>query len=165
VLDLSEVPPKVALGWCRLLPKGVTARLLVCGGDGTVGWVLSAIEELGLSPPPPLAIFPAGHRQRSVPRILATAPETYGSASAAICTGRLTVILDGRPLNLPELEGLVVLNIASWGSGCRPWDRRLLRPCRTIPRLRRCRVQPPRRLSRMLSCISGRNRTATADSN
>ena len=25
-------------------------------------------------------------------------------------------------INLPEVEGLVVLNIASWGGGCRPWE-------------------------------------------
>uniref|UniRef100_A0A1I8FJN8 Diacylglycerol kinase n=1 Tax=Macrostomum lignano TaxID=282301 RepID=A0A1I8FJN8_9PLAT len=210
VLDLSEVPPKVALGWCRLLPKGVTARLLVCGGDGTVGWVLSAIEELGLSPPPPLAIFPLGtgndlsrvlgwgpgssaddldsvdallsnlanasvdrldrwlvsvkpsrslllsrskrltmsnyfslgvdalvalnfdSARRSLPALTGSRMINklwyfgYGTARPMerVCRylhRRLTVILDGRPLNLPELEGLVVLNIASWGSGCRPW--------------------------------------------
>ncbi|PAA89796.1 hypothetical protein BOX15_Mlig007917g1, partial [Macrostomum lignano] len=210
VLDLSEVPPKVALGWCRLVPKGVTARLLVCGGDGTVGWVLSAIEELGLSPPPPLAIFPLG-TGNDLSRVLGWGPGSsaddldsvdallsdlanasvdrldrwlvsvkpsrsmllsrskrltmsnyfslgvdalvalnFDSARRSLpaLTGsrminklwyfgygtrdlweracrnlhrRLTVILDGRTLNLPELEGLVVLNIASWGSGCRPW--------------------------------------------
>ena len=32
------------------------------------------------------------------------------------------VELDGRQLELPELEGLVVLNISSWGGGCRPWQ-------------------------------------------
>ena len=30
--------------------------------------------------------------------------------------------LDGAPVELPPIEGIVVLNIASWGGGCRPWD-------------------------------------------
>lgn len=32
------------------------------------------------------------------------------------------VELDGRQISLPEIEGIVVLNIASWGGGCRPWE-------------------------------------------
>lgn len=35
---------------------------------------------------------------------------------------RLRVELDGVPLVLPPLEGLVVLNIGSWGGGCQPWS-------------------------------------------
>ena len=31
------------------------------------------------------------------------------------------VELDGRLVDLPEIEGVVVLNIASWGGGCLPW--------------------------------------------
>ena len=30
--------------------------------------------------------------------------------------------LDGEEIELTEIEGIVVLNIASWGGGCRPWE-------------------------------------------
>ena len=35
-------------------------RILVCGGDGTAGWVLSVLDELDIKPSPPVAVLPLG---------------------------------------------------------------------------------------------------------
>uniref|UniRef100_A0A672YSC5 Diacylglycerol kinase n=1 Tax=Sphaeramia orbicularis TaxID=375764 RepID=A0A672YSC5_9TELE len=47
VFDLTELNPSKALQLCTLLPPG-SVRVLVCGGDGTVGWVLDAIDTMKL---------------------------------------------------------------------------------------------------------------------
>ena len=47
VIDLSETPPENGLEICRMLEE-LHCRVLVCGGDGTVGWVLSTLDKLQL---------------------------------------------------------------------------------------------------------------------
>ncbi|XP_061736640.1 diacylglycerol kinase epsilon isoform X1 [Nerophis ophidion] len=47
VFDLSQLAPSKALQLCTLLPPGCV-RVLVCGGDGTVGWVLDSIDTMRL---------------------------------------------------------------------------------------------------------------------
>ncbi|KAH9495777.1 hypothetical protein Btru_013297 [Bulinus truncatus] len=208
VIDIQDVSPQEALEWCNLLPE-VTFTLLVCGGDGTIGWVLTAIETLGLKNSPRVCILPLGtgndlsrvlgwgegysgdvdvttilenvemskpvaldrwtvqikdikhfrfyqhskdytmnnylsvgvdalvtlnfHRQReSWPAVFAhrlinkVCYFTYGTKDVLEreCKDlhkKLKLELDGQEIQLPELEGVVVLNIASWGGGCQPW--------------------------------------------
>uniref|UniRef100_A0A8C5QMS4 Diacylglycerol kinase n=1 Tax=Leptobrachium leishanense TaxID=445787 RepID=A0A8C5QMS4_9ANUR len=57
VFDLSQDGPREALELYRKVPA---LRILACGGDGTVGWILSVLDQLHLSPPPPVAILPLG---------------------------------------------------------------------------------------------------------
>ncbi|KAM9327945.1 diacylglycerol kinase zeta-like isoform 3-T3 [Pholidichthys leucotaenia] len=57
VFDLSQGGPKEGL---ELYRKVHNLRILACGGDGTVGWILSCLDELALHPQPPVAVLPLG---------------------------------------------------------------------------------------------------------
>uniref|UniRef100_A0AAX7VGA4 Diacylglycerol kinase n=1 Tax=Astatotilapia calliptera TaxID=8154 RepID=A0AAX7VGA4_ASTCA len=57
VFDLSQGGLREALELYRKVPN---LRILACGGDGTVGWILSALDELQMNPQPPVAVLPLG---------------------------------------------------------------------------------------------------------
>ncbi|KAI3381461.1 hypothetical protein SNEBB_003956 [Seison nebaliae] len=57
VFNLTDYPPEFALNLYRCLTN---SRILVCGGDGTAGWVFSKIDEFNIQPQPPVAILPLG---------------------------------------------------------------------------------------------------------
>ncbi|XP_037544269.1 diacylglycerol kinase eta [Nematolebias whitei] len=57
VFDLINGGPELGL---RLFQKFVTFRILVCGGDGSVGWVLSELDKLKLHKQCQLGVLPLG---------------------------------------------------------------------------------------------------------
>uniref|UniRef100_V9KI06 Diacylglycerol kinase n=1 Tax=Callorhinchus milii TaxID=7868 RepID=V9KI06_CALMI len=57
VFDLTQGGPKEAL---ELYRKVQNLRILACGGDGTVGWILSILDQLKMNPQPPVAVLPLG---------------------------------------------------------------------------------------------------------
>lgn len=57
VFDLSQSGPLPAIELYKRVP-GV--RFLACGGDGTVGWVLSALDQAEVPSPPPVGVLPLG---------------------------------------------------------------------------------------------------------
>lgn len=57
VFDLSNGGPGEGL---RLFGNVPGVRIMACGGDGTVGWVLSELDKHRVRPPPPIAVMPLG---------------------------------------------------------------------------------------------------------
>lgn len=59
VMELGSRGPQDALQWAaKASPR--PCRILVAGGDGTVGWVLNTIYILNIKPIPSIAILPLG---------------------------------------------------------------------------------------------------------
>ncbi|XP_066444303.1 diacylglycerol kinase epsilon [Eleutherodactylus coqui] len=211
VFDLSKTSPYKALQLCTLLPAN-SAKVLVCGGDGTVGWVLDAVDEMKIKGQenciPQVAVLPLGTGNdlantlgwgsgyagdvpleqilRNVmeadsvgldrwkvqvtnkgyslrkPKVLSmnnyfsVGPDalmalnfhTHREKTPSLFSSRLVnkavyffygtkdcliqeckdldkkvdLELDGEKISLPNLEGIVVLNIGYWGGGCRLWE-------------------------------------------
>ncbi|KAL7670620.1 hypothetical protein ACOME3_005554 [Neoechinorhynchus agilis] len=228
VFDLEHGGPLPGLYVFRSVPR---YKILICGGDGTIGWVLSCLDVVrqdSVSQSPPIAILPLGTGNdlarvlrwgsgydgvqkpyailqdtinsdevqldrwtvvmQSLPKAGELEPEESVEKSrvfvmnnyfsigvdAAICldfhmarqdnpskfnsrfqakgyyfkmgiremiAGRrsikdiykeIEVVVDGKSVNLPPVEGLIILNILSWGSGSNPWgtdkDERFTEP-------------------------------------
>ncbi|CAG0892538.1 unnamed protein product [Darwinula stevensoni] len=88
VIDLAESDPKEGLKWCNLL-EDVTCRILIAGGDGTIGWVLNDIDSLQLKHRPPIAILPMG-TGNDLSRFLGWGPGHAGPVDPFLIIRQLT---------------------------------------------------------------------------
>lgn len=57
VFDLTQGGPRMGLELFKRVPN---LRVLACGGDGTVGWVLSVLDQIGAPSPPAVGVLPLG---------------------------------------------------------------------------------------------------------
>eukprot|EP00669_Euglena_mutabilis_P007263 TRINITY_DN2607_c0_g1_i1.p1 TRINITY_DN2607_c0_g1~~TRINITY_DN2607_c0_g1_i1.p1 ORF type:complete len:418 (-),score=97.57 TRINITY_DN2607_c0_g1_i1:221-1441(-) len=60
VVNMAQVNPAEALRTLVTHGSFPRCQLLVCGGDGTVGWVLSILDDLGARHEPAVAVLPLG---------------------------------------------------------------------------------------------------------
>jgi len=212
VIELGEGRMEEAVEWCQLAGPTVRCTVLVCGGDGTVGWFLNTAERLlpPSAPQPVVAIFPLGtgndlartlgygsgadasediaaylarldecgtvmaldrwkvdvlpkrhlrirlpktsismnnylsigvdalvthnfHKARESPYYLFSSRFinkliyfSYGTKDVLErqCQNlnrKLCLFMDGKKIELPNIESVVILNIPFWGAGVQPW--------------------------------------------
>ncbi|KAL3170850.1 hypothetical protein MRX96_043922 [Rhipicephalus microplus] len=127
VFDLSEGGPRQGL---ELYRKVNNLRILACGGDGTAGWILSVIDEIGIVPPPPVAVLPlgtgndlaralgwgGGYTDEPISKILQDV-QNGDIVPAGQCDGQ---DYTGK-LREHKVHSILFLNIPSYGGGTRPW--------------------------------------------
>jgi diacylglycerol kinase (ATP) len=86
VFNLAEGGPKPGLeAWARN-GRFLPCRVLACGGDGTPGWVLTAMDELGYANEPPVAVLPLG-TGNDISRVLGWGPGYKGQPLEEILEG------------------------------------------------------------------------------
>lgn len=121
VWDLADGDPEKVLKSFSVFSR---LRLLVCGGDGTVSWIISALDKMKLEKWPPIAILPlgtgndlarvhgwgSGYANESLLQILNQVQESYVSL-----LDRWTLTIDPKKRQKKELEKKPFTNYMSIG--------------------------------------------------
>jgi len=122
VVNLEDVPPREALR--SFGERHPQYRVLVCGGDGSVAWVLGEVEQLDAPYRPAVAILPLG-TGNDMSRVLGWGkyfrPQSLRARLAALSLSRVA-LLDrwGLAGSLPDgREQLVMSNYLSIGVDAR----------------------------------------------
>lgn len=76
--------PRAALVRSRL-------RILACGGDGTVAWIMKVVKQLNLQPQPAVAIMPLGTGKQQHPAGLTPTPPPVPSQQPSGTADQLQV--------------------------------------------------------------------------
>ncbi|CAH0517338.1 unnamed protein product [Peronospora belbahrii] len=110
VYDLSHQSPIEPLRRFTGLPR---LRILVCGGDGTVGWILGALDEIGAPRQPPIAVLPLG-TGNDLARILGwgsgfSAPTNVSEILSEVEAAHVS-LLDRWEVTIGQSQKRVVLN-------------------------------------------------------
>ncbi|KAG1709048.1 hypothetical protein DVH05_022679 [Phytophthora capsici] len=115
VYDLSHQSPIEPLRRFIGLPR---LRILVCGGDGTVGWVLGALDEIGAPRQPPIAVLPLG-TGNDLARVLGwgagfSAPTDVSEILSEVEAAHVS-LLDRWQVNIGESKRVVLNNYLGIG--------------------------------------------------
>eukprot|EP01103_Thecamoeba_quadrilineata_P005709 TRINITY_DN1547_c0_g1_i2.p1 TRINITY_DN1547_c0_g1~~TRINITY_DN1547_c0_g1_i2.p1 ORF type:complete len:527 (-),score=67.19 TRINITY_DN1547_c0_g1_i2:76-1656(-) len=107
VFDLSKGGPKPGLELFKDLKNW---WILACGGDGTVGWVLSVLDTMGLADQPPVGVLPLG-TGNDLARTLHWGPGYTGEKVKKILKpldSASVIYMDRWKLDIEDMEGNII---------------------------------------------------------
>ncbi|CAH6792193.1 Dgkg [Phodopus roborovskii] len=162
VFNLDNGGPAPGLNFFHDTPD---FRVLACGGDGTVGWILDCIDKANFTKHPPVAVLPLGTGNdlarclrwggaKDLPHPLRS-PATHGPTMICFLSASQC---DGVEVDLSNifLEGIAILNIPSMYGGTNLWGE--TKKNRAVIRESRKSITDPKELK---CCVQGKQTQGT----